>query len=75
MDVRLKKGCIPHRAYTDEATGIGSAAFLVKSILLMGADPQVAAAVVQLVAVDMIDLAIRIREQEPMKHTVRRDNA
>ena len=68
MDIRLIERRIPHRAYADEAAGIGAATFLIEGVLLMGADAQVAAAIVHLVAVDMIDLAVRIREQEAMEY-------
>lgn len=68
MDVRLIERRIPHRAYADEAAGIRATTFLIKGILLVGTDTQIAAPIVHLVAVDMIDLTIRIREQEAMKY-------
>lgn len=69
MNVRLEASapaCITH---ADIAAGVGAAALLVEGVLLMGTQPQVSAAVVQLVAVDVVDLIfLRVRKQQPVQH-------
>nr|DAU01008.1 MAG TPA: hypothetical protein [Caudoviricetes sp.] len=69
MDVRLEASASTGIAHADIAAGVGAAALLVESVLLMGAQPQVSATVVQLVAVDMVDLIfLRVRKQQPVQH-------
>ena len=69
MNVRLKAAAPAGIAHADIAAGVGAAALLVEGVLLMGAQPQVSAAVVQLVAVDVVDLILlRVRKQQPVQH-------
>ena len=69
MNVRLEASAPAGVAHADIAAGVGAAALLVEGVLLMRAQPQVSAAVVQLVAVDVIDLVLlRLRAQQPVQH-------
>ena len=69
MNVRLEASAPTGIAHADIAAGVGAAALLVESVLLMGAQPQVSAAVVQLIAVDMVNLIrLRVRKQQPVQH-------
>lgn len=69
MDICLEAAAPAGIAHADIAAGVGAAALLVEGVLLMRAQPQVSAAVVQLVAVDMVDLILlHVRKQQPVQH-------
>ncbi len=58
MDVSLIAIRVPDLADADVSGGVGTSSLLIEGVLLVRHDPQVAPAIIQLVAVDMIDLAL-----------------
>ena len=69
MDIRLKAGAVAQWADAGITAGVGAAALLVESILLVRTQPKVAAAVIQLVAADVIHFEpVDIGKQQAMQH-------
>ena len=58
VDVSLEVVGILDPADPDESGCVGAAPLLIECVLLVGDDAQITPAIVQLVAVDMIDLAL-----------------
>ena len=68
MDIGLEAPATTSIAYADVSARIRAAPFLIECVLLMRAEPQIGAPVIQLIAIDMIHFAIMGLGEEQAMH-------